>query len=541
MLSLGWLPSRRLTYRFGHPPRAKVGDVFRTREELRKAGVHATPRAGIHGQRDCGAFSIVMSGVYEDDIDCGDRILYVGTGGLETPEEEGPQVADQTFEHSMNKSLLTSINTRNPVRVIRGSKLRSPFAPGEGFRYDGLYTVETAEMKKGKSGFQVCVFELKRLPGQPPIRRTAQPSPNREPVQSSGIYATGHDGILASETSTSFQHRKMSGAKRSRRAPDSTQANYDSRSTDLSRDEERARRAPKTVSTQTVAPQRVETSAAQQSREQRSQLSSGSLPIGSVVNSGRQDARSSTGTGIGVSRAMGSSARERNLEGPARANPTMSNGERKPDPGTTNSGRHVQSLPVVPHSPAHANVTSSIMKPSTLREPSPTHATATLANMPNVRTQTSSSYMPVTAVQASNAQMRIGVPTVPSSPAFIPCHSDPAVTPKRVLPIEAEPTTVPSATLAKRRRLIQHGAYNSQDKRLTGRTSGGFSTPGESHPGDSNASRNDVKLEPAVGQVPQAPARHKSDVRNRSVADSTKVSNPPEDLEIIDLTMYDSD
>ena len=44
------------------------------REELRKAGVHAAPRAGIHGQRDRGAFSIVMSGVYEDDTDYGDRM-----------------------------------------------------------------------------------------------------------------------------------------------------------------------------------------------------------------------------------------------------------------------------------------------------------------------------------------------------------------------------------------------------------------------------------------------------------------------------------
>ncbi|KAI0656401.1 PUA-like domain-containing protein [Cubamyces menziesii] len=137
------LSSRRQAYHFGHPVRVKVGDVFHTREELRKAGVHAAPRAGIHGQRDRGAFSIVMSGVYEDDTDYGDRILYVGTGGLETPEE-GPQVANQTFEHSMNKCLVTSMNTRNPVRVIRGSKLRSPFAPGEGFRYDGLYTVEKA-------------------------------------------------------------------------------------------------------------------------------------------------------------------------------------------------------------------------------------------------------------------------------------------------------------------------------------------------------------------------------------------------------------
>lgn len=32
--------------------------------------------------------------------------------------------------------------TNKPVRVIRGYKLDSPYAPSEGYRYDGLYTVE---------------------------------------------------------------------------------------------------------------------------------------------------------------------------------------------------------------------------------------------------------------------------------------------------------------------------------------------------------------------------------------------------------------
>lgn len=35
-----------------------------------------------------------------------------------------------------------SCETKNPVRVIRGYKLHSGYAPAEGYRYDGLYTVE---------------------------------------------------------------------------------------------------------------------------------------------------------------------------------------------------------------------------------------------------------------------------------------------------------------------------------------------------------------------------------------------------------------
>jgi hypothetical protein len=36
----------------------------------------------------------------------------------------------------------TSRDTGNPVRVIRSHKAVSDYAPLEGYRYDGLYTVE---------------------------------------------------------------------------------------------------------------------------------------------------------------------------------------------------------------------------------------------------------------------------------------------------------------------------------------------------------------------------------------------------------------
>ncbi|KAH9847802.1 PUA-like domain-containing protein [Lenzites betulinus] len=181
---------------FGHPPGVQVGDRFPSRKELRKAGVHQASRAGIHGRASEGAYSIVMSGLYEDDGDKGERILYTGTGGQKEvrtlgvadshkrcsfrshvcssrcdtqPGNGGQQVSDQSFEHPMNKYLLTSIRTGNPVRVVRGSTLSSKYAPREGYRYDGLYKVEDAYYRTGRSGFQICLFELRRVPGQPPL------------------------------------------------------------------------------------------------------------------------------------------------------------------------------------------------------------------------------------------------------------------------------------------------------------------------------------------------------------------------------------
>lgn len=43
-----------------------------------------------------------------------------------------------------NLALSQSVKTGNPVRVIRGYKLPTVFAPESGYRYDGLYTVTKA-------------------------------------------------------------------------------------------------------------------------------------------------------------------------------------------------------------------------------------------------------------------------------------------------------------------------------------------------------------------------------------------------------------
>lgn len=44
-------------------------------------GVHRPHIAGIHGRETDCAYSIVLSGGYEDDIDNGDEFLYTGSGG----------------------------------------------------------------------------------------------------------------------------------------------------------------------------------------------------------------------------------------------------------------------------------------------------------------------------------------------------------------------------------------------------------------------------------------------------------------------------
>ncbi|TFK26049.1 hypothetical protein FA15DRAFT_667885 [Coprinopsis marcescibilis] len=149
----------------GHIPGYPVGYTFKDRQELCDAGVHRAPWAGIHGDQENGAYSVVLSGGYEDDVDKGDEILYTGTGE-----------ADQSFDHPHNASLAKNVVNVMPVRVVR--RVRN-YDGTFGYRYDGLYRVAKCYMDKGVNGNNICRFELKRRSGQPPILTSLSFSPRR--------------------------------------------------------------------------------------------------------------------------------------------------------------------------------------------------------------------------------------------------------------------------------------------------------------------------------------------------------------------------
>lgn len=139
---------------FGNIEGINIGDIFNSRQELREAGIHAPTMAGIWGAQE-GAYSIVLSGGYEDDIDELDYILYTGQGGQDVPG--GIQVADQKFTKG-NRGLQLSCQYQLPVRVSRGFQIKN--GPTSGYRYDGLYYVSKYERIKGKRGFYICRFHL---------------------------------------------------------------------------------------------------------------------------------------------------------------------------------------------------------------------------------------------------------------------------------------------------------------------------------------------------------------------------------------------
>ncbi|KAH9460630.1 hypothetical protein MJO28_003667 [Puccinia striiformis f. sp. tritici] len=161
---------------FGQQVGTEVGDWWDSRMMCSQAGVHAPPVCGISGNDGVGCYSVALSGGYEDDVDLGYAFTFTGSGGRALSGTPGnpknlrtaPQSSDQEFT-AVNASLRLSCELRNPVRVIRGYKNHSPFAPDEGYRYDGLYRVEKCWREAGQSGFQVCKFAFVRLPNQPRI------------------------------------------------------------------------------------------------------------------------------------------------------------------------------------------------------------------------------------------------------------------------------------------------------------------------------------------------------------------------------------
>src|SRR5262245_57814287 len=123
----------------GDIPSVYPGSLFPDRRALYQAGLHRQMQAGIVGRGSEGAESIVLNEGYEDDEDFGDEIVYTGEGGRDP--NTGRQVSDQQLKKG-NLALAVSHTQGLPVRVIRGPKLKSPYKPASGYRYDGLYTVE---------------------------------------------------------------------------------------------------------------------------------------------------------------------------------------------------------------------------------------------------------------------------------------------------------------------------------------------------------------------------------------------------------------
>ncbi|KAG1747140.1 PUA-like domain-containing protein [Suillus paluster] len=202
--------SSRPAQRFGEIPGVKVGAKWENRKGCSIAGVHRLTQGGICGNKGEGAFSVVLSNYYAHNKDLGDTIDYAGSGGREIIVKggrsvQGQQIHDQDWSGRGNAALRTSRHTGKPVRVIRSHKGLSKFAPAEGLRYDGLYTVKKAWKDKNADGLDICLYRLERVPGQPPLPCRPGRGAGRGPSPAS---VTTSDKTVISPSGTPILHQR---------------------------------------------------------------------------------------------------------------------------------------------------------------------------------------------------------------------------------------------------------------------------------------------------------------------------------------------
>ncbi|MEN2498009.1 MAG: ubiquitin-like with PHD and RING finger domains 2 [Marteilia pararefringens] len=174
---------------FGKIPGIPVGSTWKYRIQVSEVGIHRPHVAGISGRENEGSFSLVLSGGYEDDIDRGSEFVYTGSGGRDLSGNKrcNVQSMDQVLTKQngalarncnpdFNKSLMKNkqFESKNwksglPVRVVRSYKLAkvSKYAPAEGFRYDGIYKIVKYWPEKGKSGFIIWRYLIRRDDPEP--------------------------------------------------------------------------------------------------------------------------------------------------------------------------------------------------------------------------------------------------------------------------------------------------------------------------------------------------------------------------------------
>jgi len=161
---------------FGEIEGVNAGTEFANRAELSASGIHRPTQAGICGSGNEGAESIVVSGGYEDDEDYGDYLIYGGQAGFD------PNTKQQNEDAELirgNLALVVSYNKGLPVRVTRGLGSRQ-----HTYRYDGLYLVERWWVDRGKTGFRIYRFALRKIDDKPistPAGELPLPASNQEP------------------------------------------------------------------------------------------------------------------------------------------------------------------------------------------------------------------------------------------------------------------------------------------------------------------------------------------------------------------------
>ncbi|WCJ42035.1 Histone-lysine N-methyltransferase H3 lysine-9 specific SUVH4 [Euphorbia peplus] len=163
--------------RIGELPGINVGHQFYSRAEMIAIGFHSHTMGGIDymgidykkkykNYNFPLAVAIVLSGLYEDNKDNAEEIVYTGQGGNNLIGNKR-QNGDQEMKRG-NLALKNCVDQSVPVRVVRGHKCKSSYSK-KIYTYDGLYNVVAYWKEKGLSEFNVYKYRLRRVEGQPTL------------------------------------------------------------------------------------------------------------------------------------------------------------------------------------------------------------------------------------------------------------------------------------------------------------------------------------------------------------------------------------
>ena len=161
---------------FGEVPGVPVGTVFGSgdyqrqgRFEMSRTGFFkpfVTPEWIDNATKE--VYAVVVNNDNGLSMDKGDVIEYAGSGGrLRGQNRTAEQSFHQNWKSATNAALRKNFESGRPVRVIRGPKCRGKYGTkdsGGGYRYDGLFRVEKAEMREtGPRKLQTAMFTLRLI------------------------------------------------------------------------------------------------------------------------------------------------------------------------------------------------------------------------------------------------------------------------------------------------------------------------------------------------------------------------------------------
>jgi hypothetical protein len=161
--------------RFGNVKEVKVGTVFGRGNYQREGRFEMAKNGFFKPKVTCEwidtstkeVFSIVVNNDNGLSQDFGDVLHYAGAGGRRRGQNRtAEQSFHQTWESATNAALRRNQKSGRPIRVIRGPKCESQGTKnsGGGYRYDGLYLVEKAEMVvHGRRKLKTAMFTLRRI------------------------------------------------------------------------------------------------------------------------------------------------------------------------------------------------------------------------------------------------------------------------------------------------------------------------------------------------------------------------------------------